>query len=61
MKVLEPSAADLRARRERLLASIGMTYTEAQQAAERNLLSGPDFWVWREVQSIDFLLGEDED
>ncbi len=61
MKVLEPSVADLHARRERLLDSIGMTYEQAQDAAERNLLTGPDFWVWRDVQSIDFLLGDDED
>jgi hypothetical protein len=59
-RVLEPSRPDLEARRKRLLDRLGMSREEAERAAQSGALSGEQIWIWEDIRSIEFLLGDDE-
>ena len=45
--------------RERLLASIALTREELRAMAELGGLSGTQFWVYEDIRSVEFLLGDD--
>lgn len=57
--VREVSRKELLAERERLLASIAMTREELEAMAELGGLSGTQFWVYEDIRSVEFLLGDD--
>lgn len=59
-RVLEPSREELEARRQRLLERAGMSRDELEAAATAGTLRGDQFWVWEDIRSIEFLLGEDD-
>ena len=60
-RVLEPSRAELEARRSRLLARLAMSRDELERAADRGTLSGEQYWLHENIRSIEFLLGTDAD
>lgn len=57
-RVMEPSREELLERRERLLERARLTRDELECRAEGGLLSGSEFYLWDEIRSIEFLLGE---
>lgn len=59
-RVLEPSSQELRARRERLLARLGMSRDEAEAAARDGQLTSEEFWIWEDLRDVEFLLGDDD-
>lgn len=59
-RVIEPSRGDLEERRQRLLARVGMSRDELDTAAKAGTLTGDQFWIWEDIKSIEFLLGEDD-
>ena len=59
-RVLEPSREDLLARRERLLERVHMTREEIQAHADAGTLTGDEYWTWKDILSIEFLLGADD-
>jgi hypothetical protein len=60
-RVLEPSREELEERRHRLLERLAMTREEAQAAAAAGVLVGDQLWLWEDLRSIEFLLGQDGD
>jgi hypothetical protein len=55
MIVQDLSLNDLRKRRQKILASLGMTYDEiAAKAAARSLV-GDEWTAWEELREIEFL------
>lgn len=60
-RVLEPSRAELEARRGRLLARLGMSPDELDRAAESGALTGEQYWLLEDIRSVEFLLGPDDD
>jgi hypothetical protein len=60
-RVLEPSRAELEARRSRLLDRLGMSREELARAAESGALTGEQYWLLEDVRSTEFLLGIDDD
>jgi hypothetical protein len=60
-RVLEPSRAELEARRSRLLDRLGMSREELERAAESGALTGEQYWLLEDVRSTEFLLGIDDD
>ena len=61
MAVAHPTRDQLRQRRERLLRQANATsVAELEERADRGELTGEQYWLWRSIRSIDFLLGEDE-
>lgn len=59
-RVVEPSRDELEARRRRLLDHVGMTRDELDRAAQAGTLTSEQYWVWEDVTSTEFLLGEDD-
>lgn len=59
--VLEPSRAELEARRARLLARLAMSREELERAADSGALTGEQYWLLEDIRSIEFLLGADDD
>jgi hypothetical protein len=57
-RVLEPSREELEKRRERLLERARMTREDLEAAANAGTLSGDEYWLWMDIRSIEFLLGE---
>jgi hypothetical protein len=60
-RVLEPSRAELEARRSRLLDRLGVSREELERAAESGALTGEQYWLLEDVRSTEFLLGIDDD
>lgn len=60
-RVLEPSRAELEARRGRLLARLAMSRDELERAADSGALTGEQYWLLEDIRSIEFLLGTDDD
>jgi hypothetical protein len=60
-RVLEPSREDLEARHTRLLERLGVNRAELERLAETGALSGEQIWLWEDIRSIEFLLGDDVD
>jgi len=60
-RVLEPSRAELKARRERLLARLAISREELQRAADSGALTGEQYWLLEDIRSTEFLLGTDDD
>lgn len=60
-RVLEPSRAELEARRRRLLDRLGMSRDELERAADSGALTGEQYWLLEDVRSTEFLLGIDDD
>jgi hypothetical protein len=58
-RVLEPSAEELRARRERLLARLGRSRESLEAAADAGQLTSEEFWLWEDLRDVEFLLGDD--
>jgi hypothetical protein len=58
-RILKPSRDDLEARRKRLLERLGMNREEAGRAADAGVLSGEQIWIWEDLRSVEFLLGDD--
>ncbi len=58
-RVRHPSPEELRARRARLLAEARIDRDELEALAAAGALTGDEFWVWEDVRSIEFLLGDD--
>lgn len=62
MRVRHPTRQELKERRRRLLEQARVSSSdELAERARRGALSGDEFWLWEEITSIDFLLGEDTD
>lgn len=62
MRVRHPTREELKERRRRLLEQARVSSSdELAERAGRGALSGNEFWLWEEITSIDFLLGEDAD
>jgi predicted neuraminidase len=49
---------ELRARRERILAKLGIPLDELRDRATRYALVGDEYEAWEQLESIAFLLGE---
>lgn len=60
-RVLEPSRAELEARRASLLARLAMSRDELRSAADSGSLTGEQYWLLEDIRSIEFLLGTDVD
>lgn len=60
-RVLTPSTEELRARRAELLERAGMDRDKLGARAEAGTLSGDEFWLFEDVRSIEFLLGDSVD
>lgn len=58
-RVLEPSRDELRERRARLLEHAHMSREALEDAADAGTLSPEEFWLWEDIRSIEFLLGDD--
>ena len=56
--VREVSHEELLSERRRLLDSIGMTLDEIEEMAACGGLSGAQFWVYEDIRSVEFLLGD---
>ena len=56
--VREVSREELLSERRRLLDSIGMTRDEIEEMAACGRLSGAQFWVYEDIRSVEFLLGD---
>ncbi len=59
-RVLEPSRAELEARRGRLLARLAMSRDELVRAADSGALTGEPYRLLEDIRSIEFLLGTDD-
>ena len=59
VEVIQQDPDEIRAERDALLAELRMTRAELEQAAEEGLLIGQQFWHYRRIQSLEFLLGEE--
>lgn len=57
--VIHRTHAELAQQRAGLLAQAGMTYPELQAAAEVWSLTMRQLNIWRTIQGIDYLLGDD--
>lgn len=60
-RVLEPTREDLLARRERLLERAHMTREQIEAEAEAGSLTSGEFWIWKDILSIEFLLDADNE
>jgi hypothetical protein len=60
VRVTQPDFEELRRQRDKLLAQVGMERDHLEDRARRGMLAAEDFWVWREIRSIEFLM-EDSD
>ena len=58
---MEPSGAELKVRRGRLLARLAMSRDELERAAESGALTGEQCWLLEDIRSIEFLLGTEDD
>lgn len=58
-RVLEPGRDELEDRRARLLERSHMSREELETAAAAGTLSAEEFWLWEDIRSIEFLLGDD--
>lgn len=56
--VRKVSREELRSERTRLLESVGMTRAELKEMATCGGLSGAQFWVYEDIRSVEFLLGD---
>lgn len=56
--VREVSREELRSERTRLLESVGMTRAEREEMAACGGLSGAQVWVYEDIRSVEFLLGD---
>jgi hypothetical protein len=59
-RVLEPSRDELLERRDELIAELQTSREQLQDRADAGLLSGEEFYLWDEIESIEFLLGDSE-
>jgi hypothetical protein len=59
-RVIEPSRDELVERRDELIAELQTSREELQDRADAGLLSGEEFYLWDEIESIEFLLGGSE-
>lgn len=59
MKVRTPSRDELLDRRRRLLEQSKASREELDRRAAQGELAGDEYWLWEEMRSIDFLLGEE--
>lgn len=58
-RVLEPSREELLARRARLLGRTHMSREELDTAAAAGTLTADQYWLWEDIRSLEFLLGDD--
>jgi hypothetical protein len=61
MRVHHPTAEELRGRRDRLLARAGTTREDIERRAEDGTLSAEEYWIWQDIRSVEFLLGDEAD
>ena len=59
-RVIEPSRDELLERRNKLIGELQTSRAALQDRAEAGLLSGEEFYLWDEIESIEFLLGDRE-
>lgn len=59
MQVHTPSRDELLDRRRRLLEQSKASREELDRRATQGELAGDEYWLWEELRSIDFLLGEE--
>lgn len=58
-RVLEPGHDELKARWARLLERAHMSREDLEAAASAGTLSAEEFWLWEDIRSVEFLLGDD--
>lgn len=58
-RVREPSPEELWARRAELLERARMNREELQAAADAGTLDPDEFWLWKDIRAVEFLLGDD--
>lgn len=61
MQVQHPTTEGLRARRSRLLDKARTTRDDLQQRAADGTLTAEEYWIWRDIRSLEFLLGDEAD
>lgn len=57
-RVVEVSREELLRRREALAARVDMTYEELARKQRSNDLPADQWWVWQDIQAVNYLLGE---
>jgi hypothetical protein len=58
-RVLQPSREELMDRRARLIERARMDRGEMEAAAQAGTLAPDEFWLWEDIRSVEFLLGDD--
>lgn len=58
-RVREPSKEELWARRAELLERARMNREELQAGADAGMLDPDEFWLWKDIRAVEFLLGDD--
>jgi hypothetical protein len=62
MRLMNPTADELREQRKRLLARAhASSVAELRERAARGGLSAEEYLLWEEIKAIGFLLGENGD
>jgi hypothetical protein len=59
MRLAHPTPTELRHRRERLLDKAGFSREELQRCAEEGTLTPEEYWIWQDIRSVEFLLGDE--
>lgn len=59
LRVIEPRRDELEARRRRLLDKLYTTREALGRSAEAGVLTVKELWIWEDIRSIEFLLGEE--
>jgi hypothetical protein len=57
-RIATPSDEELRERRDRILAKLGVSLEDLRARARQYALVGDEHEAWEDLQSIAFLLGE---
>lgn len=55
-RVVEPTVEEMRRRREELLRRARTDYEDLADRAEHDELVGNEWWIWDELEAIDYLL-----
>lgn len=58
MRVTQPGFEELAHRRDQLLRQLGMDRDQLEDRARREMLTSEEFWVCREIRSLEFLMDD---
>lgn len=57
-RVVEVSRQELLRRREALARRVGLSYQELADKQRTQDLPANEWWIWQDIESINYLLGE---